>query len=142
MATRKVIVIEQGSDSQDSLLFADAQDGDIGYGQIKRWAGGPVVANLAVSVNHLSNTITWSIDHTDSAVLRRSGYYDLKVLRGNQIITAYYGPAVLRAGITDVPVTPSESDAWGIGSWSSFDWPGDTSTSPWGAFPWGQDQWR
>jgi|SRR5882724_1358674 len=38
-------------------------------------------------------------------------------------------------------IPPDVDDAWGVGQWGSFPWPGTTTDSTWGTFPWGQSPW-
>lgn len=33
------------------------------------------------------------------------------------------------------------SDAWGVGDWGSFPWPGDDTDTTWSSFGWGQSPW-
>jgi hypothetical protein len=125
VSNRRVIVIDQGSDSSGSVSFEGVQVGDVAYGQIRRWAGHPkVLARMDCTVDVVKNEVDWEVESGQSSLLTRNGlYYDIKVVRGARIITVAFGPVVVRPGITvPDPYTWAEFSALDYGSYATLDW--------------------
>lgn len=123
-STQNIFVL-QGRDWSVAFPCSTAATGDYGEAQIRRWAGGPVLATFDVSVDAIAGTVTIAQTADESALVLRDGYYDVQLWHEGQVLPVASGYAKVIAAITkhDEPeVTWPEFNTMTWDEWNRVNW--------------------
>lgn len=112
-STKQSIRIYQGEDFSHTFSAPGVGPNALVRAQMRRWPAqnAPVIATFGATVNVGSGTVTISLTDSQTALLKRSGDYDVIITDGSISTVVGYGKAVVIAGVsTGEPAPPPLDD--------------------------------
>lgn len=74
--------------------------GYVGAGQVREYAGGPLLAEFAATIDGPTGTVTLELSAAQTLQLKHRAVYDVKLTSGSSVIGLLYGVVLLIPEVT------------------------------------------
>lgn len=132
--TRENLSIAMGATFEHDFPFVGLSTGDYANAQIRRYAGGPLIASFTTRVLPSVDLVRVSLTAAQTAVLSSGGIYDCDVVTGYGTFRVSEGRVALRPHVS-TGTSPTQSPTkWGRLKYTDVTW-GELfrSNKKWGA---------